>query len=165
MRQVSTAFKRAVNGQETSEAFILLVTISHSAFTDDMRIASDPFELLPNAGVNGVISRGLEYIYLPFSINLPQQDDTGIARAQLQIDNVDRRIINAVRSANSPLSITLEVVLSSDVDTPEISIEDFRLERVEYDSLVVSGDISVEYFELEPFPAGRFTPSDFPGMF
>lgn len=165
MRQVSETFKRAVFAQQTDEVFICLVTITHPSFTAPIRIASDPFEVLPIAGVRGVVSRGEEYVYLPFEIKLPSQDETGISRASLSVDNVDREIVSAVRGADSALGITIEVVMSSDVDVPEVAIQNFRLDRVTYDAFTVSGDISVEYFDLEPFPARRFTPSDFPGLF
>ena len=164
-RPVSNAFKTAIYAQQTSEVFIMLATISHPDFEDDICLANDPFELLPEAGVRGVISRGKEYIYLPFNINLPAQDDTGVAKASLSIDNIDRQIVSAVRRASSALTITLEIVLASNVDVPEVTVQDFRLESVTYDALSVSGDISVEYYDLEPFPSRRFTPSDFPGLF
>lgn len=164
-RNLSNAAKQAIFAQQTDEVFILLVTIEHENFTDPIRVASDPKQVLPDAGVRGVVSRGEEYVYLPFTINLPMQDDTGVARASISIDNISREIVAAVRKATSALSITIEVVLASDVETLEMSIPDFRLERVTYDALTVSGDISVEYYDLEPFPARRFTPSDFPGVF
>lgn len=164
-RNLSTAAKQAIFAQESPEVFILLVTIDHPNFTQPVRISADPTELLPDAGVRGTISRGEEYLFCPFEINLPVQDDTGIARASISVDNIDRQIVSAVRQADSALSITIEIVLASSPDVPEVSVQDFRLERVTYDSMTVSGDISVEYFELEPFPARRFTPSDFPGIF
>lgn len=165
MRPLSNAAKQALYAQQTSEVFIVLLTISHPSFLDDIRISSDPYELLPSAGVRGVVSNGLEFPFLPFSISLPQQDDTGTSRASISIDNVDRRMVAAVRSANSALRIKIEVVLASDVNNVEISMDDYRLERVTYDAFTISGDISVEYFDLEPYPSKRFTPSDFPGIF
>jgi len=164
-RPLSNAAKAAIFAQQTDEAFITLVTINHPTFTAPVRVASDPYELLPDAGVRGVVSRGEEYLFLPFTIELPAQDDSGAAKARISVDNISREIVAAVRRANSALTITIEIVLASDPDTPEVSIEDFRLDRVTYDALTVSGDISVEYFDLEPFPARRFTPSDFPGLF
>lgn len=164
-RTLSNAAKAALYAQSTDEAFIILVTINHSTFTDPVRVASDPLELLPVAGVRGVVSRGEEFVFLPFNIELPAQDDSGVAKARLSVDNISREIVAAVRTATSALSINIEIVLASDPDTVEVSIEDFRLDRVTYDALTVSGDISVEYFDLEPFPARRFTPSDFPGLF
>lgn len=164
-RTLSNAAKAALYAQSTDEAFIILITINHSTFTDPVRVASDPLELLPVAGVRGVVSRGEEFVFLPFNIELPAQDDSGVAKARLSVDNISREIVAAVRTATSALSINIEIVLASDPDTVEVSIEDFRLDRVTYDALTVSGDISVEYFDLEPFPARRFTPSDFPGLF
>jgi len=164
-RQLSNAAKQAMYAQETGEVFVILLTISHPDFIEDIRVASDIIDDLPEAGVQGVISRDMEFVYLPFSVTLPQQDETGVARASITIDNIDRQIVRAVRKSNSALSIKIEIVLASDPDSPEISIEDFKLERVNYDALTVSGEISVEYFDLEPFPARRFTPSDFAGIF
>ena len=164
-RDLSNAAKAAIYAQSTDECFIILITINHSSFSEPVRVASDPLELLPIAGVRGVISNGDEYLYLPFVIELPAQDDTGVAKARLSVDNISREIVSAVRNADSALSIDIDIVLASDPDTVEASISDFRLERVTYDAFTVSGDISVEYFDLEPFPARRFTPSDFPGLF
>ena len=164
-RDISDAAKNAIYAQQTEEVFIFLVTIDNENFTTPIRVASDSFELLPDAGVRGVLSRGEEYLYMPFDISLPAQDESGVAKANISIDNISREIVGHVRQATSALSITIEVVLASDVDSPEITVSDFRLDRVTYDSLTVSGDISVEYFDLEPFPSRRFTPSDFPGLF
>lgn len=164
-RQTSAAFKAATFASQTKEAFILLVTISHPTFTEDARFCSDPYELLPTEQVRGVISNGLEYIYMPMQITLPQQDDASIARANIAIDNIDRRIVNAVRRANSAVTVSIQIVLSADPDTVEMSAPDFRLEQVDYDALTVSGNLSLEYFGLEPYPWARFTPSNFPGLF
>lgn len=164
-RNLSPNAKRAVFSQQTDEVFIVLLTINHPSFTEPARVSSDPFELLPNANVRGVISNGIEYPFLPFTISLPQQDDTGTARATLAIDNIDRRIVAAARGANSALDVKIEIVLASDPDTVEMSIDKFKLEKVTYDAFTVSGELSVQYFDLEPFPSKRFTPSDFPGMF
>lgn len=164
-RQVSNAFKAAVYAQETSEAFIILLTISHPNFTQNIYISSDPSELLPKNGVRGTISNGTEFLYVPFTLNMPQDDDTGVSRASLSIDNVSNQIIEYIREANSALSIKIEIVLASDPDTIEITLDDFKLERVTYDANTISAEISIEYFELEPFPSRDFTPTDFPGMY
>lgn len=164
-RPLSNNAKMALLAQQTDKVLVVLVTINHETFDEPVRICSDPTEVLPEAGVRGIISNGEEYIYIPFSIELPAQDDTGAAHARISVDNSSRDIVAAVRSATSALSITIQLVLADDPDTVEVSIEDFRLDRVTYDSFTVSGDISVEFFDLEPFPSRRFTPSDFPGIF
>lgn len=164
-RNVSNTFKRAVFSQQTREVFVVLITLSNENLTDDIRVASDPYELLPIAGKRGVVSRGDEYIYLPFTLSLPADDDTGVARAQISIDNVSREIISSVRSTSGKIGCKIEVVLASDPDTVEVVMDDFLLDTVSYDALTVQGTISVEFFDLEPFSRSRFTPAEFPGMF
>lgn len=164
-RDVSTTFREAAYAQQTGEVWICLLTITDVGLTAPIRLTSDPFETLPIAAVPGVVSRGNEYIYLPFNIELPTQDDTGISRARLSIENVDRRIVAAVRNGTNDLRILVEIVLASDVDTPELALPDFQLSNVDYDAMTIEGDLTLEYFFLEPFPARRMTPSDFPGLF
>lgn len=165
MRNLSNAARAAVFAQETSEAFLVLLTITHPSFSEDIRVSSDPTQELPEAGGRGTISNGLEYIYCPFSITLPNEDDTGVARAQISVDNVDRRLTQAIRQADSAVGIKIEIVLASAPDNIEMSLDGFQMAQATYDALTVSGELSMEYYDLEPFPAGRFNPSGFPGIF
>jgi len=164
-RSLSATARGAMFAQQTSEVFIVLLTITHPTFDQDIRVCSDPFELLPDAGVKGIVSRGNEFLYVPFDIILPQQDSTNSAKATLSVDNVGRALMESVRTADSAIRVKIEVILASSPDAVEISIDDFRLATVSYDSFTVSGDLSVEYYDLEPFPSKRFTPADFPGIF
>ena len=163
-RQTSEALRAAVHAQQTDVAFIMLLTISSANLSDDIRVCNDAFELLPEAGVRGVVSREQEYIFLPFECLLPAEDDTGIAKAQLSIDNVSREIITSARSAGSAAKVTIEVVLSSDVDTPEVTIPNLRLDDIAYTVHAITANISVEYRDKEPFPYGRMDPSRYPGL-
>lgn len=164
-RQLSNAAIHAAYAQQTSEVFVSLLTIYNPSFTQPIRLSSDNAVLLPNANVRGTISQGEEYVYCPFSISLPQDDDTGVARANISIDNVDRRVTEAVRRATSAVSIDIKIVLASSPDIIEAFVQDFRLEQVSYDALTVSGDLSLDYYDLEPYSKLRFTPSSFPGLF
>lgn len=165
-RNVSNALRAATNAQQTDTAFITLLTITNQNLATPIRVCDDPNQMLPVAGVRGVVSRGDEYIFLPFAFSLPAEDDTGIGRASLTIDNISREIVQAVRLAiGTKISLKIEIVLSSDLNTPEVVMNDFILEGIKYDAFTVTGDVTVEYYDLEPFPARRFTPSDFPGIF
>ena len=50
-------------------------------------------------------------------------------------------------------------------DVVEARFEDFRFTDISYDSQVIEGDLSVEDFTAEPYPAACFSPSLFPGLF
>ena len=162
---VSTAFKQAAFAQETEVAVITLLTMTVGSMV--IRVCNTPVEKFSDLGENvyGVTSNSERYIFLPFEITLPQDDKTGAVTAKLEIDNVNREIVEAARSTNNPINVGIQVVLSNALNTPELEFNDFKLTNVKYNGFVVSGNLSVDYLGLEPFPKGRFTPSGFPGLF
>lgn len=165
MTEVSDEFKVEFYSQETDNVFIVLLTFSSSELLADIRIASDPMELLPIANVDGVVSNGEEYLFAPFEIRLPRDDKTGAISAKLTIDNIDQSIIATLRSVTEPVNLTIQVVLSNDPDNVEKSYSGFTLDDVQYDALTIEGTLTMDYWDIEPFPSGRFTPSGFPGLF
>lgn len=162
---VSTAFKQTAFAQETEVAVITLLTMTVGSAV--IRVCDTPVEKFTDIGENayGVTSNGERYVFLPFSITLPQDDKTGVVTAKLEIDNVNREIVQYARDTNDPINVGIQVVLSNALNTPELEFNDFKLTNVKYNGFTVSGNLSVDYLGLEPFPAGRFTPSGFPGLF
>ena len=161
----SALLDRTVNVACTGEAFIILLSIEHPSLTPPARISNDPTQLLPIAQVRGTISNGDEYVYLPFEFIFPNQESDTSPVAQLRIDNVSREISTIIDSISSPPTIQIQVVLSSTPDIVELVLRDFKLQRTEWNILTITGDITVEHFEQEPYPSGRFNPSGFPGLF
>ena len=58
-----------------------------------------------------------------------------------------------------------EIVRRAAPDVVEARFDDFRFTNISYDSQTVSGDLGVEDFTAEPYPAGQFSPALFPGLF
>lgn len=164
-RDVSAPMRRAVYARETDQAFILTLTIDHESLEQPIRVTPDPVEDLPVAGVPGLVSRGDEYVFLPFNVVLPNQDDSESPRSSLQIDNISREIVRAVRTINSPADVSFEIVMSDTPDVVEASFDGFQLRDVTYNKMVVEGELTIEQYELEPYPSGRMNPSNFPGCF
>lgn len=162
---VSVNFKETAYAQETDVAVITLLTMTVG--TTVIRVCNTPIERFADLGENayGVTSNGERYIFLPFDITLPQDDKTGAVTAKLEIDNVSRDIVGYARDSKDPINVAVQVVLSNALDTPELEFNDFKLTNVKYNGFTVSGNLSVDYLGLEPFPRGRFTPSGFPGLF
>lgn len=163
----STDFKQQVYAQETDRAFIVLITLDSDELVEPIRVCDDPFEKLEDLGqdVYGCVSNGETFLFLPFEISLPRDDSSGTVSAKLAIDNIDRTIIRHARSVLRPLTVTIQVILSSDPDFIELEYTDFKLTNVNYNQFTISGDLTLDYWGLEPFPSGRFTPSGFPGLF
>lgn len=155
-RNVSDTLKSAVFASETAEVFILLLTISHPNLATPIRVSSDSVD---------TPSRGNTFVAYPFEMTLPTDGSGGPPRCQLSIDNIDRMIIQNIRSIGSSPSVDIEIVLASALDTVEASFPAFNLREVRYDALVVEGEITLESFLGEPYPAALFSPADFPGLF
>ena len=154
-RVVSAPMRDAGYAQETGEAPLVLLTIDHPDLTAPIRVTSDAVD---------TISRLETYIAFPFRVTLP--DDTEeAARSRLEIDNVDRQIVAAVRAVSSPPSVTIEVVLASSPDLVEAGPFDFELEEARYDVLVVSGELAFEPILDLAVPGDVMSPGLFPGLF
>lgn len=161
----SQTFKQAAYAQQTDEVFIALLTFTSPELVAPVYVASDPYELLPNANVKGVLSNDIEFVFLPFDIYLPRDDTTGSVSAKLKVENIDRSIIQYLRAIKKPVQVKIQIVLSNDVNFIEMQYDNFRLSNVSYDGQFIEGDLTLDYWGLEPFPSGRFTPSGWPGLF
>lgn len=155
-RNLSSATLQALYAAETGEAFLVLLTLDHPDLAQPIRVTSDAVD---------TVSNGETYIAFPFELRLPEDDDGLSPRARLRIDNIDRQIVEAVRSISGAATVDISIVRAADPDTVEASFPDFRLENVSYDALVVEGVLTLEDFAAEPYPAHVFSPAEFPGVF
>lgn len=154
-RSVSSVFKSASIASQTSEAFLLLITIDHDDLASPIRVTSD--------GVD-TTSNGNTFTAFPFQINLLDDTDTGAPTANLTIDNIDRTVVDAIRSIDTPAAVTIQIVLASSPDTVEASMSMLELINTEWDRLKVTGTLSYESFDNDAFPAKVYNPKEFPGI-
>lgn len=155
-RNITSTSRAALYAAETGEAFLILLTLSHAGLAAPLRVSSNSTD---------TVSRGDTYIAYPFDITLPDDDEGHAPRARLVIDNIDRQIVATLRQIESAPTLRIEIVRAADPDTIEAVFDDFRLVNVVYDSQVVEGDLSIEDYTSEPYPAAVFSPSLFPGLF
>ncbi|MDE1151412.1 MAG: DUF1833 family protein [Micavibrio sp.] len=155
-RDPSLLARQALYAPETADAFLILLTLSHASLAEPIRVTSDAVD---------TVSRGSQFVAFPFDLTLPDDTEGQSPEARLRIDNVDRQVVKAVRSLNSAPSVLIEIVRVATPDVIEAQFQDFRLTNVTYDSQVVEGNLSIEDFTMEPFPAAVFAPGNFPGLF
>ena len=155
-RTVSAAFKQAIFAQETNEAFMLLVTISHASLAAPIRVC---------ANGQDIVSNGNTFVGFPVQISLPSDEDDNAPTANMTIDNIDLQIIIGLRALTSPPNVDVAIVLASNPNLVEISMPTFKLRNVTYDSMTVTGELKVDDLTEEPYPADQFSPPLFPGIF
>lgn len=163
-RNLSTRAVESGNDSETGEVWLILLTIIHPDILDGpLRLVNDHAELQRHVLVNGA-STLVTHIALPFDIDLPGENPDSPSKAVLKVDNVDRRIVQAMRELQSPPTVDIEVVLKSQPDVTEVSFPGMTLRNVRYDVNAVSGDLSFESIYGEPVSI-IITPHRFPGLF
>ena len=167
-RVLSAAAVKSMFAEESEDYPILLLTISGGGMTSDINISSDPTGRLLETDADifyGTTSNGVDYYFLPFQLKLPDESDESSQQMSITIDNVSRELVPAIRSANSSLMVSVAIVMSCSVNVVEATFPDFIITSIDYDEMTITGNMTLDLYDNEPFPAGSFTPSAFYGLF
>jgi hypothetical protein len=155
-RALSLAARQAVTAQETAEIFLILLSIEAPGMEEPIRVVNDHADC---------ISRGLRFVAFPFEIALPGDDPDNPPTVTLRIDNVDRRIVAALRALDAIATVTIEVVRAAAPDEIEAGPFAMQLAKAIYTALAVEAELAFEDTLNARFPAGSYAPADYPGLF
>ena len=155
-RLLSPIALQAIYAPQTDQIFLALLTLAHPLLTPSLYFANNTTD---------IVRLGNTYKGWPFQLSLPGEYEDQIPTVQLQIDNVDRKIMEGVRALPTPPTITLEIVLAASPDTLEAGPFPFTLRQVQYTAFIVTGTLQFEDLWNEPYPRFVFDPSRFPGLF
>jgi hypothetical protein len=153
---ITNTTKQAAFVQDTDEIFLALLTIDHADLSSTIRVVNNNVDITSNSNT---------FTAFPFRLQLPDQKPDAAPRASLIIDNVSREIAQAIRSISTPATVLIQIIRAGDPDTIEKTFATFNLRNVRWNASSVSGDLVLEEMEKEPFPAGEFSPAEFPSMF
>lgn len=156
-RTVSPEATRALFAQHTDQAFWALLQFSHADWVEPFRFVNDRADH-DDAGGN-------TWQGFPFEITLPDDRDDELGVAQLVIDNVDRQIVQTIRSIQSPATVQVWVVRSGDIDDVVAGPYEFSLNKASWNALTVSADLEHEPILNMMYPQHAFTPITVPGLF
>lgn len=112
-----------------------------------------------------ITSNGDIYSAFPFRVTYANLEKGVPARARLFVDNVDRRIVQAVREQKSSLGVSLSVIMASAPDNIEFGPCTYDLNNVEWDAAAVSGDLEKEDLLNTAFPGTTMTPEFYLALF
>ncbi len=153
-RELSAPATAALVAEETDEVFLDLIIIEHEELATPIRVVRN---------VEDVEIDGETYAGLPFEIELPDEGERP-GDLMLTIDNVDRRIVNTIRSIQSPPTVTYRLVLASQPEVIEYEAAGLTLRDCTYDVAQVRGYMRYEPLVTESV-ADTITPSRFPALF
>jgi len=152
----SAAVTAALLAQETDEGFVTLLTFTHAQWGQPYRFCNHR---------DGFTSRGDSYLYFPYSLPFMQMDPDRPPSVQLSISNIDRRIVEAVRTVSTPPTVTFEVVTVSEPDTVEYGPMAYTMGSPDGDLFTVTSELGFEDILNAAANKGTFRPSSNPGLF
>ena len=107
------------------------------------------------------IAVGEEWIAFPFRARLQPKSEDRIAEAEIVFDNVDQRIINALRGLSDGATLTYEVTRENDPGSIEVGPYEFEIMGFTADASTISLRVSGDFRLLnEAWPKDWFSPSN-----
>ena len=156
-RDVSAQSRRAMFAQHTDQAFLCKLLFSHPNWASVYRFINDRVDREDGAGDT--------WQAFDFDVTLPDDREDEITLASLKIGNIDRQIVQLIRATATPISVSLWVVRSGDIDDVSLGPLEFSFNHAEWDALYVSGDLEYEPILNIRWPQHDFTPITHPGLF
>lgn len=171
-RRLSLNARLAQDAPASAEIETALILVEHPQLAAPIRLSTDNTERLSDDPLMyGTRStwRGADpltepYLWVIASAVLPGDAEDAPASAQIALANLDSEMVELLRSFSDPAAISLAVVLAGSPDVIEAEWTGLQLMAADIttDEIVLS--ISRDEVELEPFPPGRMTRLNFPGL-
>lgn len=164
-RTISNRMRAALYDRETDEVALALLTFTHDDLQEDIRLCTAPVvRLSTDPLVHGVASNGKQYEFAPIDVMLPEDVADGDPRASLGLDNIDRSLVETIRSIEEGATVQLDIILADDPDTIEIQFPALVMAQAEYDRETIVVDLTIDTLGSEPYPGDTFNPTYFPGL-
>ncbi len=156
MRTLTLAAVRSLMAERTDVVWLVFLTISHAELTPSIRVVNN---------TEDIESNGETFIGFPFLLDMPAERENQLPRVQLTIGNVDKSIVDGLRALSSSPTIKVEIITSEDFDKVEVGPYTYTFAKMDFDKLLVTGDLKFEELLEEPYPGTRFIPNNFQGLF
>lgn len=155
MRNISTAFRRAIFGASTAEVVLVLLEITHPDLSTSIYTVNNN---------EAVVSNGNTYLPFPFQIAFPTSQANQLPQSTLVIDNINLSVQDALKSIRTAPKVTMKVILASALDNIEAQFP-FILKSVVINNLTIQATLSAPLINNEPFPWITFSRDKFPALF
>lgn len=156
MNTLSPELLSQLFSQESPDPFLTLLTLSHPAFSSDVRLVNNTVD---------IVSRGDTYMAFPFKIRLPVDDGETARDIALDLDNASLELIEEVRAVTTAIGVKFEMVLASMPDVVQISQPGLKLQNLSYTGTRITARVILDNFLDVAMPSERYEPTNFPGIF
>lgn len=153
---ITNELRAQLFGQQSDDPFFILVTLSHPQFIETQRFVNN---------IEDVVSNGITFTAFPMKFTLPEDDGESVREVTITFDNVGRVLIDEIRSITSPIDVKLEMILASNPDQVQISLEELKIKNISYNKSRVTAKLYMDDFLSTSMTSEKYTPLTFPGLF
>ena len=153
---LSTQMLAAMHSEATGEVILPLVKLTQDGWDEAICI-------VPNW--EPVIHQGDEYQPLAFEISLPDEEDGIVPVIEWRADNVDRRMVEALRLVRGIVQAEIVWVLASNPNQVEIGPLNVEMRAAQYDARQITGTMGVEPILETQFGYLVMNPKNAPALF
>ena len=167
MRVISLNMRQAINSRYSGEVGAILITLSHPEIAGTAYVSTDNATLIDEGPPRryGTVSLGINYLFCPMVLVLPDDKDEAPPAARIEISNVTRDLVTLARSKVTPGVCSMKLVMASTPDITEIPYADMDISGYQLNAGIISFEFSNSALDTEAFPGDLFTPSGFQGVF
>lgn len=153
---LSTQLLAAMHAESSGEVILPLVKLTQAGWSAAICI-------VPNW--EQIRHQGEDYLPLAFEISLPDEEAEGVPVINWAADNVDRRLVEALRTVTGAVHARIVWVLASSPDQVEIGPLEVEMRAAQYDAYQVSGTLGVEPILETQFGQMVMNPKNTPALF
>lgn len=165
-RTIDPAIRADIESAGGVHALLAFLTITHPQIATPIRVVSDAFDY---------VMGGETFTGIPFDYQLLSDSDQA-PTSTITVQNVDRRIGEALRNTPTRAQVMLELRSTADFNlsvvprtetgsSPLYAFEHFELVQVTADEMKITAQVFIRDFSQEPWPGKRATLSRCPGLF
>lgn len=142
--------------QQSEDPFLVLLTLSHPSFPSSIYLVNN---------TENIVSNGNTFLAFPMKIVLPRDDGETTREVNIEFDNVSLELIDELRTVTDFIDVKLEMVLASDPDFVQMSIEELKIQSVSYNKSRVSARLFMDSFLNTELTSEKYSPTNYPGLF
>ena len=156
MNEISPELLAQFYAQDSEDPFLALITLNHSTLVTPLRFVNNS---------ESIVSRLNTYIAFPFQITMPPDDGETLREVAIVFDNVSREIIDELRSITTPMDVKVEMVLASNRDYVQLTLDELKSKSITYNKQVVSMKLFLDTFLNISMTSEKYSPTSYPGLF
>lgn len=173
MRRLSLNARMALEDPAPEEVEVVLFMIEHPELeegpirltTDQTEeLSEDPYLVGTRSDWRGSDPASQPFLWVVADAIIPSDMDDAASSGSIVLDNLDSDMVKLIRSVATPPHVHVAVVMASSPNEIEAEWEDFLI----VDANVTAGNITLRFsredIENEPFPPGRATRNNLPGL-